>query len=163
MGPTSSKPLPYKTPVTWHLWSQQETGAGIPRGLGLLAAQMETTRSSHVPCSASLGIISWSLGFLRALGFCSFEAPLSHVRINTKRRKRCWSLKFDALDSGWKPHKALGCWAAESCCRKTGSGEDFYSSASCGNQGDKISWMSQPVTSLPTNAMGTVHMAAIES
>ena len=91
MGPTSSKPLPYKTPVTWHLWSQQETGAGIPRGLGLLAAQMETTRSSHVPCSASLGVISWSLGFLRALGFCSFEAPLSHVRINTKRRKRCWS------------------------------------------------------------------------
>ena len=45
MGPTSSKPLPYKTPVTWHLWSQQETGAGIPRGLGLLAAQMETTCS----------------------------------------------------------------------------------------------------------------------
>nr|AAK62038.1 Na/K-ATPase gamma subunit variant c [Mus musculus] len=44
------------------------------------------------------------------------------MQINTKRRKRCWSLKFDALDSGWKPHKALGCWAAESCCRKTGSG-----------------------------------------
>lgn len=37
MGPTSSKPLPYKTPVTWHLWSQQETGAGIPQDLGPLA------------------------------------------------------------------------------------------------------------------------------
>lgn len=68
-------------------------------------------------------------------------------------------LKFDALDSVWKPHRDPGCWAGESCCGKAG-GEDFYSSASCGNQGD-MDQLSQPVTSLPTSAMGTVHMAAL--
>lgn len=45
-------------------------------------------------------------------------------------------LKFDALDFVWKPHRAPGCWTGKSCCGKAG-GEDFYSSASCGNQGDK--------------------------
>lgn len=53
MGPTSSKPLPYKTPVTWHLWSQQETGGGIPQGLGPQAATDGDYKEQ--PCSL-LGI-----------------------------------------------------------------------------------------------------------
>lgn len=63
------------------------------------------------------------------------------------------------MDSGWRPHRALGCWAGESCCGKAG-GEDLYPSAACGNQEDKDQLAVSARDFTTTNAMGTVHMAA---
>lgn len=64
------------------------------------------------------------------------------------------------MDSVWKPHKALG-WRGESPVVGRLVVRTPTAVLPVGIRGMRSSWMSQPVTSLPTNAMGSVHMAAL--